>query len=861
MKKRTLLSLLLCLVVSLAGAAAFAESGAPAEPAPVVYKTDMGIHDLTYIYNKTPLPTEAGTTATLEYKVVTADNIFRLSGLVGTDTADSPYPYNAGNASLWEKNYNGAATDEEKNTKSSLLENGASYRIVFTAGETNFSFVIKKTVDGATTDVTDYTTNSVKNGVMKGGYYGLFFGITNGSGSVDGIVLREMRFYDGAGNDLGFASNQSSVKFVRADGEMPAYQDDSVYEITLKNGSGSETMFFSNKTAVKGYEGSRVCLEYTVAAAEHAYTQSGVIATSTPWAIYPFAAGAGGSGYIKNNEKSVLLEEGARYKLVFTYTADSFTMAGTKTVGTKVTNLTDGTFADETYTENHGDIKGYFGIWLSSGNVPGEGIKLTDAVFYDENGRDLGFRANEVNENNCIITDSFEEVYDDVTMADIQVTYTVEMKGSDPVFLSNDVPVATTPGTKIYLKWYVESSGKTSGKSGFLSSGSPETMYPYTGGQGTLLQGNSDCLSVEDCTYLAQVEYLENGFSVLVKQTDADNKTISLTKEFKEFYAEGVGEGVYPLGGHMGLYFWTPGSKIATYTMQIYDENGENLGVRFNEQAAGANCTVTEPSYALTYRIGDKDMTAEFDEKYATYTCGKGMTRFPSYVDDAAKTHVEGWYYDAALTKKCERIERNAKQEALTLYGKMVKNSYTVTFDANDGVGTMADQVFAWDESKALTQNAFTRRGYEFLGWSAEYDATAADYTDGQTVSELSETNGDYVTLYAIWKLQSYTVTYELNGGTNGDNPTTFTINDAIVLKDATKEGVEFLGWYTSADFREGTKVTELQGSADMTLYARFSEPAKGGCGGAADAAGPFVGLGVLALLAALGLAARKARR
>jgi len=73
--------------------------------------------------------------------------------------------------------------------------------------------------------------------------------------------------------------------------------------------------------------------------------------------------------------------------------------------------------------------------------------------------------------------------------------------------------------------------------------------------------------------------------------------------------------------------------------------------------------------------------------------------------------------------------------------------------------------------------------------------------------------------------VKQYKITYELNGGTNhSENPTVFKENsETIILKDPTKSGFTFAGWYLDAAFTQ--KITQIeQGTAsDITLYAKWS--------------------------------------
>ena len=87
----------------------------------------------------------------------------------------------------------------------------------------------------------------------------------------------------------------------------------------------------------------------------------------------------------------------------------------------------------------------------------------------------------------------------------------------------------------------------------------------------------------------------------------------------------------------------------------------------------------------------------------------------------------------------------------VTLYAQWEINRYTVTFVSNGGSGTMGAQEFTYNQEQALTANAFTRSGYTFAGWNTEADGSGDSYSDGQTVSNLTEQDGGTVTLYAQW--------------------------------------------------------------------------------------------------------------
>ena len=70
------------------------------------------------------------------------------------------------------------------------------------------------------------------------------------------------------------------------------------------------------------------------------------------------------------------------------------------------------------------------------------------------------------------------------------------------------------------------------------------------------------------------------------------------------------------------------------------------------------------------------------------------------------------------------------------------KFDYTVRYDANGGEGTMSDQIIRYDETVALTENAFTRAHYRFVGWK---DGDGNSYSDKQSVPARERGDGHAV--------------------------------------------------------------------------------------------------------------------
>ena len=131
-----------------------------------------------------------------------------------------------------------------------------------------------------------------------------------------------------------------------------------------------------------------------------------------------------------------------------------------------------------------------------------------------------------------------------------------------------------------------------------------------------------------------------------------------------------------------------------------------------------------------------------------------------------------------------------------------------VSFHANGGSGMMSG--FCCETSGNLPANTFVREGYTFAGWSTTPDG-AVEYTDGAEITA-DENDKGRVNLYAIWTPNTYTIAYELNGGSAG-NPATYHFNEALTLTAPTKSGYGFLGWTGSNGNVPQMDVTLTKGS------------------------------------------------
>lgn len=156
------------------------------------------------------------------------------------------------------------------------------------------------------------------------------------------------------------------------------------------------------------------------------------------------------------------------------------------------------------------------------------------------------------------------------------------------------------------------------------------------------------------------------------------------------------------------------------------------------------------------------------------------------------------------------------RDAVVTMYAQWQPIIYYVAFDKNGGTGTdMMVQKFIYDTAQELFENAYTRKGYNFDGWNSKANGSGTPYTDKQSVKNLSATQDEVVTLYAQWNAITYTISYDLDGGSVATaNPESYTIETAtFTLNNPTRTGYTFKGW----------KGTDIDGATMTVTIAKGS--------------------------------------
>ena len=177
---------------------------------------------------------------------------------------------------------------------------------------------------------------------------------------------------------------------------------------------------------------------------------------------------------------------------------------------------------------------------------------------------------------------------------------------------------------------------------------------------------------------------------------------------------------------------------------------------------------------------------------------GEKLTHIPA---DPEREHYifTGWYSTAA-TQSYQHVNLTSfiPEDSMSLYAGWRSEQYTITYELSGGENNSANPGSYNIESSEIVFGDPSRRGYQFLGWTA----TGIEITDG-TVRIPAGSAGN-ITLTASWQVITYTISYDLvRGDTAAANPTEYTVDSAtITLNNPTAEGYVFLGW-------TGTGLTE----------------------------------------------------
>ena len=244
------------------------------------------------------------------------------------------------------------------------------------------------------------------------------------------------------------------------------------------------------------------------------------------------------------------------------------------------------------------------------------------------------------------------------------------------------------------------------------------------------------------------------------------------------------------------------------YTIS-YNANGGTGTMPSDNVSTNGNATIKSNTFS---RVG--------------YTFAGWTTKSDGTDDGYGWTNWSGtWKYDNG--------QYGINNNKLVLYARWNPKSYTINYNANGGSGTMSSSTVSSGSSVTIKNNAFTKEGYTFAGWTTNSNGTDDGYRWVEGWSGIwNYDNGQYginnnkLVLYARWTSNKYTISYNANGGSNAPSNQSKTYGNNISLSSSKpiRTGYTFIGWNTSSN-GSGTSYSAgatYSNNANVTLYAQW---------------------------------------
>ena len=382
--------------------------------------------------------------------------------------------------------------------------------------------------------------------------------------------------------------------------------------------------------------------------------------------------------------------------------------------------------------------------------------------------------------------------------------------------------------------------------------GKCSNYFVGVGGLVGRLHANSD---VENCYAIGDVSGTGTGDSAKVYvggiagtpyysdivNSYALNQHVSASGTASEFQvnrAVGEGETYQTI---LSNYGWV-GTNVNGTTVtsdDVASVHGKDVGLAWNTLFAGWDSSIWEIGTAENYKlpilkgmpspVADASYlkvethTVTFYENGGSDVTDQTLITGDKVSEPTAPTKAghtfEGWYTEEALTNKYDFS--SVVNSDINLYANWVAVTYTVTYDANGGTGSM-EPVAAVEGKHPLKENVFTApEGKLFAGWEV----------NGELLNPGSEiTVTEDITIYANWTATLYNISFYPNGGTGEMENITVPHGGSFELPENAFEaptGYEFAIWCNQSDWESGTvysvgwKFENVV--SDMSFYAQWS--------------------------------------
>lgn len=227
-------------------------------------------------------------------------------------------------------------------------------------------------------------------------------------------------------------------------------------------------------------------------------------------------------------------------------------------------------------------------------------------------------------------------------------------------------------------------------------------------------------------------------------------------------------------------------------------------------------------SYTFTFdkNGGNTPSSTTITKEYNT-----AVGTLPTCTRNADNTYTytfAGWFDTSSSSGGTQLTTSTKVTSNKTWYARWTPTykNYTVTWDGNGGTPSKSSSSFHYNDALGTLPTA-TRTGYTFKGWSTSKTGTVNVNTTTKVTAN--------VTYYAVWTINSYTWTFDANGGT-GDTTKTLNYNATLsTLPTASRASTAannytFVGWFDTDASTGGTQLTtSTKCTGNKTWYARWT--------------------------------------
>lgn len=179
----------------------------------------------------------------------------------------------------------------------------------------------------------------------------------------------------------------------------------------------------------------------------------------------------------------------------------------------------------------------------------------------------------------------------------------------------------------------------------------------------------------------------------------------------------------------------------------------------------------------------------------------------------------EGWYTSASGGNRVTESSVCKDEKDATLYARWANQQFNVYFNSNNGSCSTNNKTVTYNNPYGGLPSA-SRTGYTFAGWYTEISG-GINITQDTIYTDINDT-----TLYAHWNKNSYTVTFDANGGSCSPGSITVKYDDSYGgLPTPSYYRHTFAGWYTSRS--GGSKIESgsiFRETRNITLYAHWND-------------------------------------